>query len=437
MKREFDLGRTEKPRVVILGMAHHPRIVGAIQSLGRAGIRVSAVDCKPPAHRGYSRYLKERLLIEPGFDNALNFLESLGEKGRGVLMPVNDDYLIMVAKNYQRLSRHFVLTTPPWDTLEKAMDLSKCYTIARSVGLKTPEFFKPSDHQSMKTIVKKLDVENHHYLLKTMPGSEPAELSNGRYTKLGGLTRALIEANCLEIFSRLGEFPTIVQVVPGEADQCIGVSMVVDHDHRPILSYCVKRLRLYTYSRNYTYPTGELAHPYELGANVYCESIRDAEATAAAERMLRAVGYVGAVTVEFRRNLTDNSLTLIKCDPRFVRATSLSKALGLDMTMAVYKMYTNESVQLPERYPEGIAWIWFSQYLEALWNNRDNLAVRKELFSLAKQFHRIKAYAFLDSHDPVPFFADFAWRGREWMKLRVRGLSRRWNNRASTLPRYE
>ena len=37
----MDIRRGEKPHVIILGMilgmAHHPRIVGAIQSLGRAG----------------------------------------------------------------------------------------------------------------------------------------------------------------------------------------------------------------------------------------------------------------------------------------------------------------------------------------------------------------------------------------------------------------
>jgi predicted ATP-grasp superfamily ATP-dependent carboligase len=175
-----------------------------------------------------------------------------------------------------------------------------------------------------------------------------------------------------------------------------------------------------------------------LGANVYCESVRDEEAVAAAKKIIRAIEYIGAITVEFRRNLADNSLTFIKCDPRFVRATSLSKALGLDMTMALYKMYTRESARLaPQYYPEGVAWIWFSQYLEALWNNRDNLTVRKELFSLVKNIGRIKAYAFLDGGDPVPFLADFAWRGREWMKLRVEGLSRRWNNLTVTLPRSQ
>lgn len=247
----------------------------------------------------------------------------------------------------------------------------------------------------------------------------------------------IIEANCREIFSRLGDFPTIVQVVPGEADQCIGVSMVVNQDHEPILSYCIKRLRLYTYSRNFTYSNGELAHPYELGANVYCESVRDEDALEAATKIIRAIEYVGAITVEFRRNRVDNSLAFIKCDPRFVRATSLSKALGLDMTMALYKMCTGDSERAARHYyPEGVAWIWFSQYLEALWNNRDNVSVRKELFDLAKNIGRIKAYAFLDSTDPIPFLADFAWRGREWIKLRAGGLSRRWDNLTATVPRH-
>ena len=153
--------------------------------------------------------------------------------------------------------------------------------------------------------------------------------------------------------------------------------------------------------------------------------------------MLQTVRYVGAITVEFRRNPPDNSLILIKCDPRFVRATSLSQALGLDMTMAVYRMYTGQPAHWRENYPEGIAWIWLSQYLEALWNNRDNVTVRKELFGLAKKLRCINAYAFLDSRNPIPFPADFAWRGREWTKLRLRGLSRRWSNLTAVCPRYE
>jgi hypothetical protein len=66
MNQELDV---ERPRGVILGMAHHPRTVGAILSLVCAGIQVVASDCKPPAHGGYSRHVNQRLLIEPGSFN--------------------------------------------------------------------------------------------------------------------------------------------------------------------------------------------------------------------------------------------------------------------------------------------------------------------------------------------------------------------------------
>ena len=58
----------------------------------------------------------------------------------------------------------------------------------------------------------------------------------------------------------------------------------------------MKRLRLFTYSR------GGFVHPYELGANVYCESVHDDEAIDAATRLVRATGYVGVITIEFRRD---------------------------------------------------------------------------------------------------------------------------------------
>ena len=41
----------------------------------------------------------------------------------------------------------------------------------------------------------------------------------------------------------------IVEVVPGEANQCYAVTMVVDRDQTPRLTYCTQRLKLQLYSR--------------------------------------------------------------------------------------------------------------------------------------------------------------------------------------------
>src|SRR5262249_60472002 len=149
---------------------------------------------------------------------------------------------------------------------------------------------------------------------------------------VGGEDAASSHASCLEIRSGLGEFPLIVEVVPGEANQCYAVTMVVDRDQTPRLTYCTQRLKLQLYSR------GGFVHPYELGSNIYCETVHDDEAVDAAARLVKAIGYCGLITFEFRRDPRDQKLILIKADPRVVRATSLSPAVGMETPTALYRL---------------------------------------------------------------------------------------------------
>ena len=252
-----------------------------------------------------------------------------------------------------------------------------------------------------------------------MPGTGPANPANFRFTKVAGRSPNAVRETCLEVHGRLGVFPTIVEVVPGEADDCLGVSLVAGPDSEPLLSYCVRRLRLYTYSRDRCRTDGQLSHPYEMGSLVYCESCHDDEAVAAATTLVKAARYRGPITVEFRRNAVDNALTLIKCDPRVVRATSLSTALDMDVPETVYRCFAGEEVSRKTAYRDGVAWLWISQFIEALWNNREDLAVRQELTALWRNWGRVSSFAFADWKDPLPFIMHLQWRLRARIKRRL------------------
>lgn len=422
-----EIGAGRKPsRVIILGI-EHPRGVAAIQSLGRAGIPVVGVDHDPTAVGFHSRYLTEKILVEKSPGKALALLEELAGGG-GMLMATNDDYLMLVAKNHERLSRHFVLTTPPWETLAPLMDVSRCYRMAREIGIRTPNFFKPQTEAELRTVVAGLDLERHEFLLKTTPGTAPADERTGRYTRVAAEDPEGIERACLSIFARAGEFPTIMQVVPGTADRCTGVCMAVGPDHESRATYSVRRLKLHTYSKG-----GRFVHPYEMGANVFCESRHDAEAIDAAARFVRRAGYYGPIALEFRRDPTDESLVLIKADVRFVRATNLSTAIGLDLPTAVHGAFSGRPAPPPRSYPDGVAWVWLSAYLETLWNKRSDRSLRRELFALFKNLRRIRAAAFLDRRDLRPFLVSLRRCGRDWLRWRVSGLKRRFGVDKPTL----
>ena len=171
-------------------------------------------------------------------------------------------------------------------------------------------------------------------------------------------------------------------------------------------------------------PKGGFVHPYELGSNVYCERVRR-EAIAAAKRLVKAVGYYGLITLEFRRDPRDQRLILIKADPRVVRPTSLSTALGMDTPTALYRLAVGSEVDVPQSYPEGIAWIWETTLLETLWNNRDVRPIREELLAIAHRRDRIKAFAYFSLRDPLPFIMHAQWRTLAFLRVRIRGLIRR------------
>ena len=110
----------------------------------------------------------------------------------------------------------------------RVMDHAMLYRVAREVGVETPTFYKPEDEAALRTLVPTLDLGRREYLLKTVPGTVAAEARNGRYTKIASADAATFEAESREIAARLGEFPLIAEVVPGDATNCIGVCMLVD-----------------------------------------------------------------------------------------------------------------------------------------------------------------------------------------------------------------
>src|SRR6266852_7386762 len=121
-------------RAVVLGV-EHPRGVAVIRSLGRRGISVVGVERDSSARGLWSRYLSDALLVDDDPDQALSALEYLGRNGGGVLIPTNDHFLMLVSRHFDRLSKDFIVTVPPWELLEPVMDKPLCDRLGQEAGL--------------------------------------------------------------------------------------------------------------------------------------------------------------------------------------------------------------------------------------------------------------------------------------------------------------
>jgi predicted ATP-grasp superfamily ATP-dependent carboligase len=391
-------------RALVLGVNDHPRALATVRSLAGAGIPVIGV--KSTAFVGcHSRYLEETHVVDPTEQALLPFLDAMANDGRGVLFAVHDKYLVLASRHADALSRRFALTMPRWEILGRLMDPGRLYDIARQHGVRTPLHFIPRDEADLERIVANLDFAHCGYALKTTPGiaSEPADPSNGRATKLAGSDPSIVRRNCLEIRARLGRFPMIAEIVPGQANQCVAVTMLVDQSRMPVLAFCTHR----------------------LGSDVSCESVKDAEAIETAARLLHGIEYVGLVTLEFRRDPRNGRLTLIKADPRVIRPTSLSSALRMDTPTALYSLAVSGRVNASAAYEEGVGWLAETTLFETLWANRDARPLGKELLRIWRRRGRIRAFAYFSLRDPLPFLVHAQWRGRVWLWSRIQGVVRR------------
>jgi D-aspartate ligase len=404
------------PRVIVLGV-NHPSALAVIRSVGRARIPVVAVDPDPTAKSFRSHYITERRVIGAGPDAALAELERLGRSGGGVVIPTNDDYLSLLSRHFESLSRHLHITVPPWDVLGALLLKDRSFALAREIGLTTPTFHVPADVAELDVTLESLDFDAKQYLLTKVDPTAPGvvDVRTGRAIIGAGRDIASAREACLGVQRRTGALPMIVEVVPGEADTATGVSMVVDRAHNTVVCYGVRRLQLYPHAR-----LQEFVHPYDLGWNVYCETVHDEEAVDAAQRYVKHARFYGAITMEFRRDATSGALVFIKADARVERATALSTALGMDVGLALHRVFTDQPIVPSGAYPEHVGWLWCNWYMGRLWENRSRSPFGHEVRALAAKLPRVAACAYFDPGDPLPFLLDCGRWGRRWFGAAVR-----------------
>lgn len=398
------------PRVVVLG-SDHPSSLGIIQSFGRMGASVAAVDDSPDARGFRSRFVTSRHLIGTALEDVWAVLEELRPHG-GVVLPTDDHYLTALSQRAESLASSYVVPVPTWDVMGPLLQRGRCFDLAREAGLRTPTFQVFTDAAQMDAAVAALDPARQ-YLVCRDDFSRPCvvDTAAGRSIKVSGPGLATIGRDCHDVLARTGQLPVIMEILPGGSADAIGVVTVVDRSHEMVLAYCLRRRTLASAD------TGDrFVHPYDLGWTSHCESAADPGAVAAARAFLRHVKFVGIAVVEFRLDARDGGLVFVKLDARIDRAVTIGTALGTDVPRAVYDVFVDGTPPAPSAYPAGVHWVWLSRYMSDVILNRHRVALGAELRALVDAARRARAFAYLGRDDPRPFLHDL-WR---WVRSRAR-----------------
>lgn len=135
---------TELPQAFVFNCNYNG--LSLIQSLGRRGVGVSALDSRRSIGT-YSRYARYHRCPDPCLDER-GFVDALLAHGRGmdckpVLFPTNDHWAEALSRNLPELSEHFSCCVSGYETVSLLLDKWRFGLWAQEEGLPAPRVWSP------------------------------------------------------------------------------------------------------------------------------------------------------------------------------------------------------------------------------------------------------------------------------------------------------
>jgi D-aspartate ligase len=284
--------------------------LAAVRSLGRAGVRVLAVDHRPSALGFRSRYGETRICPDVRKDEA-QFVDVFRQLGTVVVFPTHDHELNVLARHLPELS--LLAPFPAWDVLERVQSKRTQLEQAEGVGVAVPHTHYPESGADARAAAAEIG-----YPVLVKPGHPVGFKQRFRRQAF----RCESESELDEAYEKAHEFaPMVQELVPGGDDTLYTVGSYVARDGRALGVFSGRKLR---------------QTPRGVGTCRVGEAVWVDEAVDAALRLLKAFDYFGLSQVEFKLDLRDGSFKLMEINPRLWQWHGLATACGVDLPHIAY-----------------------------------------------------------------------------------------------------
>ena len=304
-----------RPPGVVVGVGWVAGLA-AIRSLGRAGVRVLAVDDRRGALGFRSRYAESRVAPPRDGDAYVRFLAALGP---GVALPTHDDDLETIARSRDALQLDCPF--PDWDVLGSAQDKRLQLEAARRAGVPVPQ---TGDDAPLPALVK--------------PARAPAFRRQFGVKAFRCETRAELAA----ALERARDFePSVQEWIPGGDDTLYTFGSYVASDGTPLGLFSGRKLR---------------QTPRVVGTARVAEAVWVDEVVEQGMALLRELRLWGIAQVEFKHDPRDGRYKLIEVNPRLWEWHGLAAACGVDLPLIAYRDATGERPEPVRMRNLGLRW---------------------------------------------------------------------------------
>ena len=304
--------------------------LAAIRSLGRAGIRVLAVDHRPSALGFRSRYA-ERFLSADWQADPNRFIASIRALGEVVVFPTHDGQLNLIAQHLGDLQ--VLAPFPDWEILERVQSKRAQLEQAVLTGVAVPETRHPVTAAEARAAADEIG-------LPVLVKPEQHVGFKQRFRRQAFRCETMEEVD--EAYTRSEEFePMVQELIPGGDDTLYTVGSYLDRNGRPLGVFSGRKLR---------------QTPPGVGTCRVGEALWVQDAVDAALRLLAAFDYFGLSQVEFKRDPRDGKFKLMEINPRLWQWHSLAAACGVDLPRIAYADLAGETPEKATMNGHGKRW---------------------------------------------------------------------------------
>ena len=315
------------------------RSLGVLRSLGRCGITVWLLRDRRHTIAEHSRYARALLPWPEHADETaqVDHLVELAVRHRlkdWTLIPTDDETAAMVSRAHARLSAHYRVGVPPWESMRWAYDKRLTYRLGCQLGLDQPRTWLASengfDHDDLvfpailKPAFKR--ERNRFTIEKAWPVSDRPTLE-----------RAFADACRLVAREEI----LLQELIPGNGGSQLSYAALA-HDGRVLgwLAACRARQYPMDFGRESTY--------------VYSVDVPDIEEASVA--LIAEMGFSGLVEIEYKRDSRDGKAKLLDINPRVWGWQSLGPRAGVDFVELLWRQLHGE-VFGPVRGRAGVHWV--------------------------------------------------------------------------------
>ena len=302
----------------------HTRVsLSLIRELAAAGHEVTAVAESGKTPLGlHCRQTSHALLLPPSLSEieySEHLLDLCCRKRDSVLLPAGARTIGVLSRRREafRTAARFLVPSP--DVLEKAGDKIQIAKLAGQLGIPTPQDFSFEMSQPAENLAGQL---SYPLVLKYRNGEALGLPAERRYTIVKNPHEFIVQYNAMYDMQP----PVIVQeYIPGSG---LGVSVLMDDEHKPVRIFCHERLREF---------------PTSGGPSTACRSDWFPKLAAHAVTLLSALQFTGFAMVEFKG--TPDSARLLEINPRIWGSYPLAPISGAGMAEAY--VHTVHGVKYP------------------------------------------------------------------------------------------